>query len=236
MRVLREEVDFRRLWLGQLISTVGDRMVIVVLALYVTERTGDPANVGIVLAAYTAPLVLLLLFGGVWADRLPRRRIVVTTDLVRFALHGTLAVLIIEGSPAVWLIAAIEALFGAAEAFFRPAITGLLPQTVPEKDIQAALAINSGSFSAAELLGPAIGTALFVGVGAGWAYALDAATFLVSAAFLVRVRARRRGAEPTRGTLLSDLRGGFREVRSRAWVWVTISVFSFGLVIAWRRG
>ena len=67
-------------------------MVIVVLALYVTERTGDPANVGVVLAAYTAPLVLLLLFGGVWADRLPRRRIVITTDLVRFALHGVLAV------------------------------------------------------------------------------------------------------------------------------------------------
>ena len=69
---------------------------------------------------------------------------------------------------------------------------------MPEEDIQAALAINSGSFSAAELLGPAIGTALFVGVGAGWAYALDAATFLVSAAFLLRVRARRRGAEPSR--------------------------------------
>jgi MFS family permease len=232
MRVLREHVDFRRLWAGQLVSTVGDRMVIVVLALYVTERTGDPANVGIVLAAYTAPLVLLLLFGGVWADRLPRRPIVVSTDLIRFALHGTLAVLIIGGTPSVALIAVIEAAFGAAEAFFRPAITGLLPQTVPEEDIQSALAINSGSFSAAELLGPAIGTALFVGVGAGWAYALDAATFLVSAAFLMRVHARPRGAEPTRGSLLTDLRRGYREVRSRAWVWVTISVFSVGLVIA----
>lgn len=231
MRVLREHVDFRRLWLGQTISTIGDRMVIVVLALYVTERTGDPAQVGFVLAAWITPLVLLLLFGGVWADRLPRRQIMIASDLVRFALHGALAVLILTGAPAIVLIAIIEALFGAAEAFFRPAAVGLLPQTVPEDDIQAATALNTGSFSAAELLGPAIGTALFVGAGAGWAYALDALTFLVSAGFLVGVRARQRGAVPARASLATDLRRGFREVRSRAWVWVTVSIFSLGLMI-----
>ena len=174
MRILREHPNFRRLWLGQVISAIGDRMVVVVLALYVTERTGDPAKVGIVLAAYTAPLVILLLLGGVWADRLPRQRIMIATDLVRFALHALLAALILAGAPGILLIAVIEAAFGAAEAFFRPAYTGLVPQTVPEHGIQAATAITSGALSAAELIGPAIGTLLFVVAGAGWAYALDA--------------------------------------------------------------
>ncbi len=233
MRVLREHVDFRRLWLGQAISAVGDRMVVVVLALYVTERTGNPAEVGIVLAAYTAPLVILLLLGGVWADRLPRQRIMIATDLIRFGLHALLAALIFAGAPSIVLIALIEAAFGAAEAFFRPAYTGLVPQTVPEDGIQAAAALTSGAMSAAELAGPAIGTLLFVVAGAGWAYALDASTFLVSAALLVRVRARRRGAPAASASLLSDLRAGFREVRSRAWVWVIIVVFSVGLMIGY---
>lgn len=231
MRVLRDHIDFRRLWLGQTISTIGDRMVIVVLALYVTERTGNPAQVGVVLAAYTAPLVILLLIGGVWADRLPRQRIMIATDLIRFALHAVLAVLILSGAPSIALIALFEAVFGAAEAFFRPAAAGLVPQTVPEEHIQTAAALNSGSFSAAELLGPAIGTALFVGVGAGWAFALDASTFVVSAALLLFVRARERGAPAPPASLATDLRRGFREVRSRAWVWVTVSIFSLGLMI-----
>jgi predicted MFS family arabinose efflux permease len=231
MGVLRQHADFRRLWLGQVTSAIGDRMVVVVLALYVTERTGDPAKVGVVLAAYTAPLVILLLLGGVWADRLPRQRIMIATDLIRFALHAVLAALIITGAPSILLIALLEAAFGAAEAFFRPAYTGLVPQTVPEDAIQAATAITSGAYSAAELLGPAIGTVLFVLVGSGWAYALDASTFLVSAVLLVRVRARVRGAPVVSSSLLSDLRRGFREVRSRSWVWVTVSIFSLGLMI-----
>jgi predicted MFS family arabinose efflux permease len=228
--VLRQR-DFRLLFLGQTASTIGDRIVFVALALYVTE-IGSPTDVGIVLAAHALPLVAFLLVGGVWADRLPRHRVMVVTDLVRFALHAALAALIFSGAVEIWHIAVIEALFGTAEAFFRPAYTGLVPQTVPEPLIQDAKAAGGTVETVAEFVGPALATALVLGVGAGWAFAIDAATFLVSAAFLVRLRPRERGAAPERSTWLLDLREGWHEVRSRAWVWVTIAAFSVAVVAA----
>jgi MFS family permease len=125
----------------------------------------------------------------------------------------------------------IEALFGTAEAFFRPAYTGLVPQTVPEELIQEAKAATSTIETVAEFAGPALATALVLGLGAGWAFALDAITFLVSVAFLTRVRPRERGVAPERQRLVEDLREGWGEVRSRAWIWVTIVVFSIALLL-----
>jgi len=224
--------DFRWLWLGQSISTVGDRMVLVALALFVTDQTGNPTDIGLVLAANTIPLVLVLLIGGVWADRLPRQRIMIATDLARFALHATLAALIFAGDVSIGAIMAIEALFGTAEAFFRPAFIGVVPQTVPEDEIQAAQALTAGSGQVAEFVGPALATALVVGAGAGWAFAVDAATFLVSAGLLLLVRPRLRGEVAKRAPLLRELAEGFREVRARAWVWVTVLGFSLMLMCA----
>src|SRR4051794_6427341 len=170
--VLRHR-EFRLLFLGQTASTIGDRVVLVALALYVTD-VGSPSDVGIVLAAHALPLVALLLVGGVWADRLPRHRLMLGTDLVRGTLHALLAALIFTGAVEIWQIAVIEALFGSAEAFFRPAQTGLLPQTVPEELIQPARAASSTLETVAAFTGPAVGTALVVGLGAGWAFAFDA--------------------------------------------------------------
>src|SRR5688500_15302934 len=153
-------------------------MIIVALALYVTQ-IGSPTDVGLVLAAHMTPFILLLIVGGVWADRLPRHRLMIATDLVRFGLHALLALLIVTGEPAIWVIALIEALFRAAMAFFRPAYTGVLPQTVPEEDIQAAQALTGITNTVGQFLGPAVATALVLGLGAGWAFGLDALTFLV---------------------------------------------------------
>jgi MFS family permease len=230
VRVLRER-EFRLLWLGQGASTIGDRLVFVALALYVTE-IGTPTDVGIVLAAHALPFVACLMLGGVWADRLPRHLVMVATDLVRAALHGLLAVLILTGAVEVWQIAAIEAVYGAAEAFFRPAYTGLLPQTVPEPLLQEANAMSSIVDTVAEFLGPALATVLVLGVGAGFAFAFDAVTFLVSAAFLVRMRPRERGEPAPSGSLISELRAGWAEFRARTWVWATVAIFSFMLLTA----
>jgi MFS family permease len=223
--------DFRLLFIGQAASTLGDRIVFVALALYVTQ-IGSPSDVGLVLAAHAFPLVAFLLLGGVWADRLPRHRVMIATDLVRGGLHALLAVLILTGAVEIWQIAVVEALFGTAEAFFRPAYTGLVPQTVPEAMIQPAKAASGTLETLAEFAGPALATALVLGLGAGWAFAADAATFAVSAAFLVRVRPRPRGEAPERSSVLDELREGFGEVRSRAWVWVTILVFSLALLVS----
>ena len=229
MRSLFSHRDFRLLLYGQTLSTVGDRMVFVALALYVTE-IGSPSDVGIVLACHAVPLVGFLLIGGVWADRLPRHLVVVTTDLIRFGLQALLAVLIFTGVVEIWHIAVIEALFGIAEAFYRPAFTALVPQTVPEEEIQPARAAFGTIETIAEFIGPALATALVLGLGAGSAFAFDAATFLISAVFLVRLRPRPRGEPGVRTTVLAELREGWAEVRSRTWIWVVVSAFSLGLL------
>jgi MFS family permease len=226
--VLRHR-EFRLLLAGQSASTLGDRIVLVALALYVTD-IGSPTDVGIVLAAHALPLVGFLLIGGVWADRLPRHRVMLATDLIRFGLHALLAALIVTGNAEIWAIAVIEALFGTAEAFFRPAYTGLVPQTVPEGEIQPAKATLGTVETITEFAGPALATALVLGVGPGSAFAIDAATFLVSAAFLVRLRPRERGEVGERSTMVTELREGWAEVRSRDWIWVIVLAFSLALL------
>ena len=223
--------DFRLLWLSQALSTVGDRLVLVVLALYVND-IGSPSDVGIVLAANAIPFVGLLLLGGVWADRLPRHRVMVATDLFRGALHALLAVLILAGDVPIWAIAVIEALFGAAQAFFRPAYTGLVPQTVPEDLLQEAQAVTFLTYNVSGFVGPALASALFLTVGAGAAFAVDAVTFFVGAALLAAIRPRERGERPPREPLLRELAGGWREVRSRPWVMLIIASASFSLLVA----
>ena len=233
LRVLRHR-DFRLLWLAQSASVVGDRIVTVALALFVIDLTGNATDLGLVLSAHALPLVAFLLIGGVWADRLPRHRVMVATDLARFALHALLAVLIFTGAVRIWQIVVIEMLFGTAEAFFRPAAAGLLPQTVPESEIQEANAVTTTFSNIAEFAGPALATALVLGVGAGTAFAVDAASFLVSAAFLIRVRPRRRAVAETvmpRATVWLELRQGFREVRARSWVWATLLAFCVALFV-----
>ena len=238
--VLRHR-DFRYLFLGQSASAVGDQVVIVALALYITERTGSATDLGLVLAAQSVPLIVLLLFGGVWADRLPRHRIMIVADLARAGLHGALAILIVTGGATVVRMVIIEALFGAARAFFQPAYTGLLPQTIPESRVQEARALSAVTENAAILVGPALGTALVLTTGAAAAFALDAATFVLSALLLMRITPRIR--EVGRAAVFSgdattvwrDLRDGWREVRSRAWVWATILAFTGAVLCAYAQ-
>ena len=224
--------DFRLLWLAQSTSVLGNALILVAVGLYVTRLTGDPRDVGLVLGAYALPLVAFVLIGGVVADRLPRQRVMVVSDLVRCALHGTLAVLIATGAVRVWHMVVIGVLFGTAEAFFQPAYVGLVPQTVQERDIQGAQALSGISSEVAEIAGPALATVLVLGVGGAAAFALDAATFAVSACILLRVRARPRGEQVARDTVLRELHEGWRAVRERAWVWATVLAFSLALLLA----
>ena len=224
--------EFRLLWLGQSISLLGDGLVIVAIGLYVTRLTGNPADVGLVLAAYAIPLVAFVLLGGVFADRLPRQRVMVASDTIRAVLHAVLAVLILTGAVRIWQMVVIGMLFGTAEAFFRPAYTGLVPQTVGEHRIQDAQALSGVSAQISEVASPALATALVLGVGASAAFALDALSFVVSALLLVRLRPRERGEPAPHASVLQDLRAGWVAVRERAWVWATVLAFSVALMVA----
>jgi MFS family permease len=234
LRALRTP-EFRYLFLGQSVSALGDQIVFVALALYITRTTGSATDLGIVLAAGSLAMVALLLFGGVWADRLARQQIMLVADAIRAVLHGVLAVSILTGGAGVAEMAVIEALFGAARAFFQPAYTGLLPQTIDAPLLQDARALSEVTSNLAALLGPAVGTALVLSFGAGPAFAIDAGSFVVSAMLLARVHPRARLTAPPRARFDHELRAGWREVRSRPWVWATIAAFSAAILCVYAQ-
>ena len=122
----------------------------------------------------------------------------IATDLVRATLHVLLAILILTGGVTLLALVVIEACYGAAEAFFRPAYSGLVPQTVPEEMILDARALTEWMANLAQLIGPALATLLVLGVGAGEAFLFDAATFVFSALMLARVHPRRGACRPVR--------------------------------------
>lgn len=234
LRALRHK-DFRYLFLGQSASAIGDQVVFVALALYITRRTGSATDLGLVLTAQSLPMIGLLALGGIWADRVARHRLMMAADAARALLHAALATSIFLGGASIVELVVIEALFGAARAFFQPAYSGLLPQTLPEELAQDAQALTSTTANLAILIGPALGAALVLTVGAGSAFAVDATTFVLSAALLARIRPRQRGAEPVgeRASLVHELRAGWREVSSRPWVWATIAAFTGAILCAY---
>ena len=153
---LRER-QFRLLWLGQATSTLGDGLVPVALAFAVIGTLDRSATaLGVVLAAHTLPLVLFVLVGGVWADRLPRQLVMLVSDSIRCAVQATLAVLLLSGAAELWHLVVLIAIYGTAESFFQPAATGLVPATVSPQRLQQANALLGLSRSIAFVLGPAI--------------------------------------------------------------------------------
>jgi MFS family permease len=222
-----EERPFRLLFLGQSVSQLGDGMIGVALAFAVLELTGSATDLGIVLAARTVPLVLFLLVGGVWADRLPRRALMVTTDLVRLAAHGLMAALLIAGHAEVWSLAILAGTAGAASAFFQPAIAGIMPAVISVERLQQANALRGISEAVGRIAGPALAGVLVVAVGPGWALAVDAATFGVSAVFLAMI-AMPPHLPVERQPFLADLREGWDDFRSRTWLWTTVLSASIG--------
>jgi MFS family permease len=200
--------EFRLLFAGQGVSVLGDRMVAVALAFAVLEVGGSVSAVGLVLACATLPLVGSVLIGGVVADRSSRRAVMVGADLVRIASQGTMAALVITGTAELWMLGALAGVTGAATGFFSPASTGLLPEVVPGEQLQPANAARATAVSTGEILGPLAAGVLVVAAGAGWAIAVDAATFAISAACLTMMQCRAAGSvRPPRSSAISGEAG-----------------------------
>jgi len=223
---LRER-RFRLLWLGQASSAVGDAMTPVALVFAVLHATGSAGQLGLVLAAFTLAHAVFILAGGVWGDRLERRLVMLSCDLIRGAAQLTLAVLVIRGEPQLWQFVALAAVVGAAESFFGPASTGLIPQTITAARLQQANALIALTRSGTWIFGPALSGVIVAAAGAGWVFAIDAATFVVSAAFLSVLRVD--AAMPAeRTSFVDELRHGWREVRARRWLWTSLIAFGIG--------
>lgn len=219
------ERDFRLLWIGQTGSAVGDALVGVALAFAVLEVGGSAADLGLVFAAFSVPRVLLTLAGGVWSDRLPRQRVMVAADLLRAAAQAVVSTLLITGNGQTWHLIGLAVVMGGASAFFVPATTGLMPQVVSRARLQQANALVSISQSAAHIFSPLVAGLLVATVGPGWAFAVDGASFLVSATFLLAMRVPYLAAEERR-SFVAELADGWHEVVSRRWVVASILTFA----------
>ncbi|HUY21401.1 MAG TPA: MFS transporter [Acidimicrobiales bacterium] len=217
--------DFRLFLAGRATSFVGTGMLPVALAFAVFARHGPTADVGYVLGAETLPLVLLLLVGGVAADRFNRRMVMLGADLLRAVAQGVLAAWILVGRPPLWGFLATQALVGTGTAFFTPAMTGLIPQVSPAGQLQQANVLNGMAEWSGRLLGPALAGVIVATAGAGWAVAVDAASYLVSAACLAGLRVGWSGTDHGE-PFLSQLRTGWQAFSSRTWLWAIVAQFS----------
>ena len=225
MAPLRERA-FRLMFLAHSTSNVGDQIAPIAVAFAVLDLTGSPSDIGIAFAARTLPMVVFVLAGGVWADRLPRHLLMLASDLGRLLTQGLLAFLLIAGHAEIWHVFVLQALNGAATAFYNPAATGLLPLIVSSANLLRANALLSLTGSGAQVLGPAVAGVLVATVGPGWGLAVDAATFALSALFLSRITLPPRAARVVTGAFLAELRGGWDAVRSRTWLWLMIVLFA----------
>ncbi len=224
--------DFRLLWLGQAVSTVGDQIFPVAVTIAVLNAGGTATDIGLVLAARWAALVLFAVVGGVWADRLPRTLVMRAADL--FRMLAVLGLALLPTTPQLWVLAVLVFLVGGGEAFFRPAETALLPSILPAERLRPANALIVISYRTAAVIGPGLG-ALVVTLAGGTraAFAINALTFGVSLVCLTLLREppRHLVAVEDRPGVLREILEGFHEVRTRPWVAAILVLASVALML-----
>lgn len=216
----------RRLLMAQLASRSGDFIVIAALPFAVFSIGGSGTQVGIAFGAGALIEVLIVLFGGVIGDRFQRRAVMIVADILRFASQAVLAVLLILGVAEFWQLLVVQTIQGAGAALFNPAMSGLVPEVAPKRWLQEANALLTTSFAAGAMLGPALAGLLIAVGGVGWAFALDAATFGLSALLLTRIRVSAPSRAEPAGSIIGSLLEGWTEFRRRTWLWIVVAEFA----------
>lgn len=221
------ERSFLHLFLAQTVSLFGSATAVGVLPFAVLGMRGGSATMlGLVLCARSLAQVMLLLFGGVLADRLPRFWLMVGSNILAFCSQGLAALLFITHAAVPAEIVGLSAVNGAAGALFLPAAKGIVPQLVTGQRLQAANVLLRLSRNSTLIIGTALGGLLVVTVGAGWGLSVDAMTFGVSAVLLSGIRVRRSSRVVGGASVLADLAEGWREFSSRSWVWLVVVQFA----------
>ncbi len=183
------EPNFRYYFLSRLVNMIGNAMASLALAFAVLKVTDDdPAAVGYVLAAHTLPMVLLLLWGGVVADRFGRVAVLQFSNITSAVSQGIIAALVITGTAELWSLIVLSLVHGIVSGVGFPAMASMLPSVVPKEHLQPANALVSLARSGIVIIGPTVAALLVVSVGPGWALAVDATTWLVSGLLLGLVR------------------------------------------------
>jgi MFS family permease len=223
--------DFRLVWAGQTVSLVGDGAFLVALGWKTFELTGSTSSLALVLMAHGIAMLATLLIGGALADRYDRRTLMIVSDLARFGVIAGLAVTDATGQLTLPLLLAFAIGFGAGDGFFYPAFGSIVPLVVEPHQIASANTLINISRQGAFVVGPALAGVIYGLRGSSAIFAFDAATFLVAAGLLWISRPRAHEPEPREGTF-REIVAGFRYVMGVPWLWISIFVASFILMVA----
>ena len=216
------------------VSMVGDGIYVVAMALQVLEISNSPSALAMVGLAWSAPQVGLVLASGALSDRLDRRRLMITGDLIRLGTITAIGVLSIRGELTMPLLIGLVAVFGAGQAIFQPAFSSILPTIVPEDMLVEANSLTQIVRPASMLfLGPIIGGVLSGLIGVGGAFVVDGVTFAWSAVMILLIRTRYISNADASGGLWAEIAEGIRYVRGETWIWAALVAGTVSLLCVW---
>lgn len=222
--------DFRLLWAGQTISSIGDQIFPIAVALKVLHAGGSAGDLGLVLLGRSLAMVLFLVIGGVYADRVSRTRVMIGSDAFR-----AVAVLGLAMAPdhvPIGILTLMTFVVGGGEAFFRPAYGAILPSVVPSERLAQANAYTSVSMRTSQILGPALGGVLVAVSGPGGALLVDALTFVVSILTLLRIAEPPRPSRDGRRSPVHEALEGVAAVRARPWIAAVLVMATLQLMLS----
>ena len=222
---------FRFLFAARAISYVGTYLAPIAVAFAILDNGGGATAVGLSFAAWTLAQVAMLAFGGVVGDRVPRRAVMIGSDIASATVRTTMGVLLVTGHAEVWHLIALQACGGAAVAFYSPASYGLVREVVPEDELQQANGLLAIARYAAFPLGAAVGGTIVALIGPGTALIVDAGTYAASALLLSQIHVKsiaRAGAG-----FFHELRDGWSAFVEQTWVWVLVLYVSLYFLITY---
>jgi predicted MFS family arabinose efflux permease len=206
--------DFRLMWIGACTSTVGTFVQQFAQSWLVYDLTKDPFYLGLDLFLGQLPIMLFSLFGGVFADRMDRRKMLLVSQYIQMLCAFLLAFLFFTHTVKIWHILTLSFVVGLGQSFGGPAYSALLPALVGAEDLSNAIAMNSIQFNLARVLGPAIGGLAYTSFGPTWCFMLNGFSFIavIVSLFMIRVKFVPPNSYES---ILKSLREGIRFVRNR---------------------
>jgi MFS family permease len=206
---LKKHRDYRLLYTGQLVSTIGSMITYVAVPYQIFELTHSSLVVGMLGAAQLVPLLIFALWGGAYADVMDRRKLLVMSELVMSAGSLSLAINAMFGHPSVLLIFVVSASMSACNGFHRPALDAMTPRLVDREDLTGVSALNFFRFSVSSIGGPALGGICMASLGYSMTYMIDVASFVISLVALASMR-RMPPADHTSRPGLQSIAEGLR--------------------------
>ena len=206
--------DFRLMWLGACASTIGTFVQQFAQSWLVYDLTKDPFYLGLDLFLGQLPIILFSLIGGVFADRVDRRKMLLGSQYIQMTCAFVLAVLFYTHTVKIWHILSLSFMVGMGQSFGGPAYSALLPTLVPIEDLANAIAMNSIQFNLARVLGPAIGGLTYAAFGPTWCFTLNGLSYLAVIASLMMIQVR-FVPQKSNEAILESMRKGLGFVRER---------------------